>query len=183
MNTTELIEEIASRTGLPKTQVREVFSALSQIVSEKAANGDAIHLRGVCSISATWQEPRALRSVQDQRRLTLDGRWVPRLRAANALKEATLSRSPQRWKDPRHQRAWRLAETLIGDLDLYHHAKAPTLNESTPLPMVASICAVAFGSTWERVIQTWNSSVPFAVRTEGDHLLREALRRWRVKET
>ncbi len=182
MNTSELILAVSERTGLSRAQVREVVQALTQIVLEQAAAGEEVQLRGICTIGARWTDARPLRSVQDRARLTLDGRWLPRLRAASALKEATLQRSPQRWRDPRHQSAWRLAEALVSDLDLYHHAQAPTLSADTPLPMVASICAVAFGPLWERVVNTWNASVPFTIRAEGDHLLHEALRRWRPSD-
>lgn len=93
-----------------------------------------------------------------------------------------LSRSPQHWRDISHQAAWRLAEALIGDLELYHPTKVPRLDQDTPLPMVAPICAVAFGPVWEHVLDTWNRSVSFEVRAEGSHLLRVAWRRWRAQE-
>lgn len=179
MNTTELIIAVSERTGLPRKEVQQAVGALLQILLEQAAAGEDVQLRGLGTMSARWLEPRALRSVADQRKVTLDGRWVPRFRPADALRTALLARTPQRWRDPRHQSAWRLAEALVGDLALYHGAQVPTLSASTPLPMVASICAVAFGPVWERVVETWNTGVPAQVRAEGDHLLRVALHRWR----
>ena len=181
MNGTEMVTAIEDRTGIPREQVREVLDALTALTLEALGQGEEVSLRGLGAFGARWQKPRSLRSVQDQRRLVLDGRWVPRFRPASALREALIQRSPQRWRDPRHQAAWRLAEALVGDLDLYQHARAPQLEESTPLPMVASICAVAFGSTWDRVIQTWNAQVPADIRADGDHLLRVAQRRWRTR--
>jgi nucleoid DNA-binding protein len=182
MNGTDMVSAIADRTGIPREQVKEVLDTLTALVLEALGQGEEVSLRGLGSFGARWQEPRSLRSVQDQRRLVLDGRWVPRFRPASALREALLQGSPQRWRDPRHQAAWRLAEALVGDLDLYQRARAPKLDEDTPLPMVASICAVAFGATWERVIQTWNAQVPAEIRADGDHLLRVAQRRWRARE-
>lgn len=183
MNGTDMVSAIHDRTGIPRDQIKEVLDALTSMVVEALAQGEEVSLRGLGAFGARWQQPRSLRSVQDQRRLVLDGRWVPRFRPASALREALLQRSPQRWRDPRHQAAWRLAEALVGDLDLYQHARAPQLDEDTPLPMVASICAVAFGATWERVIQTWNAQVPDEIRADGDHLLRVAQQRWRSRSS
>lgn len=181
MNWSDLIERVCERTGRPADEVKEILECFVDVALESLADGHDVSVRGLGTISSRWLEPRSLRSVHDSRRLMLDGRWVPRYRASSRVREALLSRTPQRWRDPRHQAAWRLAEALVGDLDLYHGDRAPQLEEQTPLPMVASICAVAFGPVWERVVRTWNAQVPPGISTEGQHLLRVAHERWRTR--
>ena len=180
MNWTELIERVAERTGLPQAQVKETLDTLTEVVLASIRDGEDVRLRGLCTLSLRWQEGRQLRSVADHRRIVLDGRWVPRLRPAASVREVALARSPQRWRDPRQQSAWQLAETLIGDLDLYHRGRAPLVSRDAPLPEVADACREAFGTDWARVMTTWEAQVPVDVRAEGDHLLRTARVRWSV---
>lgn len=182
MTWSELVRRVAERTGRPRDEVKETLDALADTILEDVAAGEEVPIRGVCLIGSRWQDAHALRSIADRRRLVLDGRWVPRLRSSAPLRQVLLARSPQRWRDPRHQAAWRLAEALIGDLDLYHKSRAPRLDEDTPLPMVASICAVAFSGLWERVIETWNAQVSPEIRGEGEHLLRVARARWVARD-
>jgi len=181
MNWSELIERVADHTGLPQAQVKETLDALTSVVLTSIGQGEDVRLRGLCTLSLRWQEGRQLRSVADHRRIMLDGRWVPRLRPSSTVRQLALARSPQRWRDPRHQTAWRLAETLIGDLDLYHHGQAPLVTEVMALDQVAEACEQAFGPAWERVVETWVTRVPADVRAEEDHLLRVARARWRVE--
>lgn len=181
MSWSTLLERVSERSGRPMDEVKEILEAFVEVSLEALSEGNDVPIRGLGTLGSRWLEPRSLRSVHDSRRLMLDGRWVSRFRASSRVRDALLSRTPQRWRDPRHQAAWRLAEALVGDLDLYHGDRAPKLDEQTPLPMVASICAVAFGSVWERVVQTWNAQVPPGIRAEGQHLLRVAHDRWRTR--
>ena len=181
MNWTSLIEQVSERSGRPAPEVKEILESMVEVCIEALAEGEDLTLRGLGAVGSRWLEPRSLRSVHDSRRLMMDGRWVARFRPAARLRDALMARTPQRWRDPRHQAAWRLAETLVGDLDLYHGDRAPKLDDQTPLPMVASICAVAFGPMWERVVQTWNAQVPPGIRAEGQHLLMVAHERWRTR--
>ncbi len=181
MKWTELVTRVAALTGQPRDQVKETLDALAPVVLEALNDGEEVTLRNLCTIQLRWQDARQLRSVADHRRIMLDGRWTPKLRASLPLREAALARSPQRWRDPRQQSAWRLAETLIGDLDLYHSTRAPALPKDAPLEQVASACADAFGPAWDRVLQTWNTQVEEEIRAEGDHLLRVARARWHVE--
>lgn len=182
MNTNELVIAIAQRTGLPREDVKRTLDALRAVIEEVLSSGGEVQLRGLVTIGARWTEARALRSVSDQQRLVLDGRWAPRLRAADTLRAVLMRRSPQRWRDPRHQAAWRLADALVGDLDLYHRAQVPALDPSASFADIARDCADAFGTTWERVLATWTEQIPAEVREEGQQLLRVALQRWGVAD-
>lgn len=180
MNWNELVDAVAARTGQPKALVRAILNAATAEVGARVATGDEVRLKGLGTLTSRWQNARTLRAVHDARKIALDGRWVPRFRSSAALRGALLLRSPQRWRDPRHQAAWRLAEALIGDLELYHGRSVPRLDEDTPLPMVAPICEVAFGPVWDRVLRTWNEKIPEDVRRDGQQLLRVAHLRWRA---
>lgn len=181
MKWSDLVNRVADRTGQPRDQVKEALDALAPVVLEALGEGEEVSLRNICTISLRWQEGRQLRSVSDHRKIVLDGRFTPKLRPSSTLRQRALERSPQRWRDPRQQSAWRLAETLIGDLDLYHRAQAPMLHKEAPLDHVASACASAFGPAWERVLQTWTTQVPEEIRADGDHLLKVARSRWQAE--
>lgn len=181
MKWSELVDRVAARTGQPRDSVKKSLDALAPVVLEALDAGEEVNLRHICTIGLRWQEGRQLRSVSDQRRIVLDGRWTPRIRASSALRASGLARSPQQWRDPRHQTAWRLAETLIGDLDLYHHDQAPMLPKDLPLELVAAACAESFGPAWTRVLTTWAEQTPEDVRVEGNQLMQVARARWVVE--
>ena len=180
MTWSELVRTVAERSGLPHEEVKAVLDALPPVVLEAVSQGESVALRGICTVRARWLRPRTLRSIANQRRLVMDGRWVPRLSASSGLRKALMDRTPQRWRDPRHQAAWRLAEALVGDLDLYHNESAPLLYDHLPPKDIAERCARAFGAQWVRVLDTWSAQIPKEIREEADHLTREALRRWRA---
>ena len=138
-------------------------------------------LPGLGHLGSRWQEARTLRTVQEQRKIVLDGRFVPRFRASKGVRDALLGRTPQLWKDPAHQAAWRIAETLVGDLNLYHKDKAPTLEQNQELAAVQKTCEAAFGPLWSRVVSAYDSQVPAAVRATRPYLLLIARRRWSVQ--
>lgn len=182
MNTNELVVTIADRTGQSREDVKRTLDALRAVIEDVLTSGGEVQLRGLCTFGTRWTGPRALRSVSDRQRLMLDGRWAPRLRPSDALRNLLMGRSPQRWRDPRHQAAWRLADALVGDLHLYHRAQAPLLDPRSSFEEVGAQCAEAFGPVWERVLATWTEQVPEEVREEGQHLPRAALRRWGVSD-
>ena len=179
MNWSQLSAEVAARSGVPPKEAHAVLSALVEVTLEALAKGDDVVLRGLGTLSSRWQGMRTLRSVSGSRKLMLDGRFVPRFRAASRLRAALLTRSPQRWRDPEHQSAWRIAETLIGDLALYHGANSPgEISQDTPLDEVGAACRGAFGGAWMRVTGAWEVQVSPQVRDEKDYLLLAARRRF-----
>ena len=182
MNTNELVSAIVERTGLPREEVKRTLEALRAVIEDVLTLGGEVNLRGLFTIGARWTEPRSVRSVSDRQRLVLDGRWAPRLRPSDGLRDLLMQRSPQRWRDPRHQVAWRLADALIGDLDLYHRAQVPVIDRRATLDDIARDCAQAFGPTWDRVLTTWTEQIPAEVREEGQHLLHVARQRWGVED-
>jgi len=171
MNWTELVKEIASESSQSERDVRQILDAMVSVTTSKLLAGEDVPVRGLGTISSRWRAARTLRSVQDQRKIMLDGRFVPRFRPSKSLRDAVAGRTPQHWRDPQHQAAWRIAETLVGDLALYHAGRAPSaVTENTPPSDVRMSCVEAFGPLWAQVERTYAQQVAGAVRSEGDYL-------------
>ena len=178
MNWTDLIKEICARTGLPQDQVKDVMGAQREIVLEALARGEDVPLAGVGTLGSRWQEARTLRSLQEQRKIMIDGRFIARFRPGKQIRDVLLSRTPQLWREPSHQAAWRISETLVGDLNLYHGDRAPAFSPDAPMDTVQKTCEASFGPLWNRVIHAYESQVPAAVRAQRTYLLIAARRRW-----
>ena len=146
MTWAELSKRVAERSGESKAATQRVLDALVAEMSDALAEGGAVSLPRVGSISSSWRESRTLRSIGDGRKILLDGRYVARFRPAQGLRERLTGRTPQNWKSPQHQQAWRLAETLIGDLALYHPESVPKdVRAEDPAEAVEARCASSFG--------------------------------------
>lgn len=113
----------------------------------------------------------------------LDGRFVVRYRTSKRLKQALAGRTPQRWPDPEPQKAWRVAETLVGDLALYQQARAPQgITPSTPLDEVLAACRRSSGALWLQVEASYAERVPDRVRLEQDYLALAARSEWVIED-
>lgn len=181
MTWASFVEAVAARAGVPTAQARRVLAAFVATATEALVRGDDVHVPGLGALHSRWEDERTLRSVRDGRKLALDGHFRPVFRPAAPLRDALRARTPQVMRDPAHQRAWRLAETLVGDLALYHGRLAPAGLPADATPGdVHARCTVAFGDAWTRVCLAWESQTPDAVRAARDHLAHAARRRWAV---
>lgn len=178
MNWRDLQDAVASQSGLPVNVVRRVLQVMMDVSIEALVKGDDIPLRGVGVLSAKWKPPRVVRSVANRRKLRIDGRFVPRFQPARSLRQALVERTAQTWRDPAHQDAWRVAETLVGDLDLYHPDKAPRLTGEEEPGAVRGVCTRSFGRLWTQVEGRFAEQVPEAIRADADYLAQAALTRW-----
>lgn len=170
MTQTELIAVLAERAQLPKSSVQRVLQSLGDVANECTARGEDVHIARVGTLTCTWRRRTVIRDVREGRRMLLGARYAPAFRPAAELKRSASGRTSQLWQDPAHQAAWRLAETLLGDVDLYHASQAPGLRaEMTPAD-IRQACASAFGPVWTRVVETYFAATPDAVRREHDYL-------------
>jgi DNA-binding protein HU-beta len=175
----DLLDAVALRAGVPRAAAGRVLAAFATVLADAVSHGDTVAVPGIGTFGSRWEEERTLRSVADGRKLALDGRWRPTFRASSRLRDATRGRTPQLLRDPEHQRAWRLAETLVGDLALYNARAAPTALGADASPeSVHLACAEAFGAAWTRVCHAFAAQVPEPVRASRDHLALAARRRW-----
>jgi len=179
MKYSELVEALAAESGRSKREVRDVLSALAKVGVDSLREGKEVPLRGLCTIGSRWQAPRAVRDIRSRRRMMLDGRFVVRYRTSKTVKDALSARTPQLWREEGHQAAWRTAETLIGDLEVYHGASVPTeITAASPSEKVRSRCAAAFGPIWAQVEASYQQRVPEEVRSQRDYLALAAIDRW-----
>ncbi len=176
------VDQVALRAGSSRAATRAVLAAFVDEVEDTLLFGEAVTVPGLGTITSHWEPERTLRSIKDGRKVAIDGRYRPTFRPAGRLRAAMRDRTPQLLKDPAHQRAWRLAETLVGDLALYHAAAAPKdLAEDTELSEVDTRCARALGPAWTRARRTLDEQTPPEVRAVRDHLALAARRRWAVR--
>jgi nucleoid DNA-binding protein len=179
MNWTELVARVSARSGTSVRQTRRVLRAMVDVCIEALAEGDSVVIRDLFTLSSRWRGPSTLRSVSDQRKIRLDGRWMARFRPARRLRVTLAERTPQTWRDSDHQTAWRVAEALVGDLALYHGDKAPdALTEATRLDEVDAACALRFGPLWARVRQSYEARVSENIRSSTDYIAMAARSRW-----
>ncbi|MCB9778769.1 MAG: HU family DNA-binding protein [Alphaproteobacteria bacterium] len=173
MRWNDLIDQIATETGESKAATRRVLTAFTRHAFDTVSEGGELRIPGLGRLYSRWSPPRVVRGVHDGRRRGLDGRWQARFRPSNGLREALADRSPQLLRDPRHQDAWRLARTLVGDLAEYHQG-LPSVDGGVPDSQLEVACRRAFGPEWEQARSTYARRVPEEIRSERDHLLRAA---------
>jgi len=179
MKYSELVDRLAAKSGRSKREVRDVLSALASVGVDALAAGEEVPLRGLCTIGSRWQAARPVRSIQSRRRMMLDGRFVVRYRTSSKVRDALLGRTPQLWKEPGHQEAWRMAETLVSDLDVYHGSSAPTdITGAASSERVRQRCQECFGPVWSQVVDSYDRRVPEGVRSQRDYLAMAAIQQW-----
>lgn len=179
MNWGELVAAVAARTGMSHARTREVLSAAIEVAGEALGEGEAVSLRELGRLDCRWRAPTIVRSVSNGRRMRVDGRWVPDYRPSALLCERLEARTPQYWRIPEHQSAWRVAEALVGDLVLYSpDTVPPNLTHDDTDEQVHAQCAAAFGAGWMRVRQGYDTRVGTEVKAACDYLPIVARSRW-----
>lgn len=178
MNQQTLLQQLSTRTNLPKTQIARVLSALKDVVREELEEGKPASIPGLVHLDAYWRKPSVVRAPAGKKML-VDGRFVVRVRASSPLLRAVEGRSEQLAKNPEHQAAWRLAETLLGDLVLYFPDRAPRdLPAKISDEDLLAHARAAYGGSWERLVETYNARVPESVRESRNYLALVAQRLW-----
>jgi nucleoid DNA-binding protein len=179
LNWSDVVQRTASASGVSRAQTERILEAFIALADDTIKRLGTVRIKRIGTLSAEWRSSRVLRSPKDKRRMFLDGRFQVQFRAAEGMKKRLAQLSPQLWKDGEHQAAWRMAETLLSDLELYHAERVPkSLATQTPDEDVRAQCEAAFGPHWRRVIATWNGAVSERVRGERDYLAHCARMRW-----
>lgn len=179
MNWTELIHAVSERSGVSRAQTKAVLSATTDIITEQLTLRETVALRGVGVLSTRWLKGRTLRSIDSGRRMWLGGRFVPSFRPSSTLKSVLLEQEDQSWRDPALQQAWRFAETLIGDLELYHADQAPKeLQHDLDEAATRAALEGALGPAWAQAVRAYEEKVPAEVRASQDFLVMAARRHW-----
>lgn len=88
MNKTELIEAIASRTEMTKTDVDKVVTSLVEVITDSLANGDKVSLKGFGNFEVRNRDARTGRNPRTGETMEIAASKAPAFKASSALKKA-----------------------------------------------------------------------------------------------
>ena len=88
MNKTELIEHVAEKANLTKTQMQGALAALLETITEKVADGDKVILIGFGSFESKERSAREGRNPQNGELIKIPAARVPCFSLGKAFKEA-----------------------------------------------------------------------------------------------
>jgi len=88
VNKTELIEAIAERADVPKSQAQKHFDAFEGVVSNVLKGGDEVQITGFGKFYVGEQKAREGRNPQTGEKMRIPAQKVPSFSAGNSLKES-----------------------------------------------------------------------------------------------
>ena len=88
MTKTELINELAKTTGMPKVDLDSVLGGLSKVVTKALIKGDKIKLKDIGSFEVRERATRKGRNPQTGEEIDIPAHKVPVFKASSVLKDA-----------------------------------------------------------------------------------------------
>ena len=88
MNKTELIDVMASKTGMTKKNAEAALNAFVETVSEQLAKGDKISLVGFGTFEVAERAEREGRNPQTGETMKIAASQAPKFKAGKALKDS-----------------------------------------------------------------------------------------------
>jgi nucleoid DNA-binding protein len=88
MKKKELIERIAERSDVPKSEAERYFEAFEQVVTEALKAGEDVRITGFGKFSVKERKAREGRNPQTGQKMKIAAQKVPAFSAGNALKQA-----------------------------------------------------------------------------------------------
>ncbi len=88
MKKTELIEAIAEKADVSKSQAQKYFDAFEQVVTDALRGGDEVQITGFGKFYVREQKARNGRNPQTGEKIRISAQKVPTFSAGNSLKEA-----------------------------------------------------------------------------------------------
>lgn len=88
MNKSELVEQIAQRSGLSKDQAGEALGATIAAIEEGLAAGEDIAITGFCKFSVAHRSAREGVNPSTGQRIQIAATKAPRFSAGSKLKDA-----------------------------------------------------------------------------------------------
>ncbi len=88
MNKTELIDVMASKTGMTKKNAEAALNAFVETVSEQLAKGDKISLVGFGTFEVAERAEREGRNPQTGETMKIAASKAPKFKAGKALKDS-----------------------------------------------------------------------------------------------
>lgn len=88
MNKTELIAEVAAKSGLSKKDAEKAVNATVDVITAAMVNGDKVQLVGFGSFETKKREARTGRNPKTREAIEIPASTVPAFKAGKALKDA-----------------------------------------------------------------------------------------------
>lgn len=88
MNKTELIEHVADKANLTKTQTQDALAALLETIAQKVVAGDKVTLVGFGSFEPKVRSAREGRNPRTGETVQVPAARVPTFSAGNSFREA-----------------------------------------------------------------------------------------------
>ena len=88
MNKTDLISEVADRTGMTKKDVEKVVNAFFSTIEDTLKSGDKVQLIGFGTFEVRDRQARKGRNPQTGEEISIPAARVPAFKAGKALKDA-----------------------------------------------------------------------------------------------
>ena len=88
MNKTELIEQLAERTGTSTSETQRYLDALTTVVEEALNGGEEVQITGFGKFYVQERKAREGRNPQTGEKMRIPASKVPSFSAGNAFKEA-----------------------------------------------------------------------------------------------
>ena len=88
MNKTELIEKIAERADVPKSEAQKHFDAFEEVVTNVLQSGDEVQITGFGKFYVREQKARDGRNPQTGEKIRIPAQKVPSFSAGNSLKKS-----------------------------------------------------------------------------------------------
>lgn len=88
MNKSELIEEIAGRTGVTRRTISIVVDALTETVTDSLSNGERVTLVGFGTFRVQKRKARQGVNPQTGKRIEVPAKEVPKFKPGRNLREA-----------------------------------------------------------------------------------------------
>ena len=88
MKKMELIEAIAERADVPKSQAQKYFDAFEQVVTDALKGSDEVQITGFGKFYVREQKARDGRNPQTGEKMRIPAQKVPTFSAGKALKES-----------------------------------------------------------------------------------------------
>jgi DNA-binding protein HU-beta len=88
MNKTDLILEIADKTGGSKSEAQKFFDAFTNVVESELKKGNQVQITGFGKFYVQRRDARQGINPQTKQRINIPASKVPKFTAGNALKDS-----------------------------------------------------------------------------------------------
>ena len=90
MNKTQMVDHVASKTGLTKKAVADVLEAFMGAVMDAVKKGDSVTFTGFGTFKPSKRQARTGRNPQTGETIQIPAKTVCKFRVAKAVKDAVL---------------------------------------------------------------------------------------------